>query len=308
MYKGVSMTHLKRKIVFIINPVAGHGKTIEMLPIIKSKMSVVSDDIDYEIQISKNVGDISVIVRNNYEAGVREFVAVGGDGSLSEMINGFSFPCDPIPSIAILPLGSGNDFIKNTVEKKEIDRIFDAIILNKKQLIDVGKVNDYYFINVCSFGIDGPIIKDTDKLKKFLPGQMSYLTSTLKGGITFKPSQVEVKVDGVHYSGKMILIAIGNGQYFGGGMKICPDAKYDDGLLEVCLVNNVNKLKFMSKISKVYSGELHQIEEVSYIKGKQISIDVKGQQYLINVDGNLLGLTPAQISILEKSVYYFTNS
>ena len=137
---------------------------------------------------------------------------------------------------------------------------------------------------------------------------MSYLTSTLKGGITFKPSQVEVKVDGVQYSGKMILIAIGNGQYFGGGMKICPDAKYDDGLLEVCLVNNVNKLKFMSKISKVYSGELHQIEEVSYIKGRQISIDVKGQQYLINVDGNLLGLTPAQISILEKSVYYFTNS
>ncbi len=192
MYKGVSMTHLKRKIVFIINPVAGHGKTIEMLPIIKSKMSAVSDDIDYEIQISKNVGDISVIVRNNYEAGVREFVAVGGDGSLSEMINGLTFPCDNIPSIAILPLGSGNDFVKNTIEKKEIDQIFESIIQNKKTLIDVGKVNDYYFINVCSFGIDGPIIKDTDKLKKIMPGQLSYLTSTIKGGITFKPCLVDV--------------------------------------------------------------------------------------------------------------------
>ena len=300
------MTHLKRKIMFIINPVAGHGKTIEMLPIIKNKMSAVSEYIDYEVQVSKNVGDISEIVRYNFEAGISEFVAVGGDGSLSEMINGFKFPCENIPSIAILPLGSGNDFVKNTIEKKEIDSIFDAIIQNKKSLIDVGKVNDFNFINVCSFGIDGPIIKDTDKLKKILPGQLSYLTSTLKGGITFKPSQVEVKVDDTFYTGKMILIAIGNGKYFGGGMNICPDAKYDDGLLEVCLVNNVSKLKFMRKISKIYSGQLNEIEEVSYIKGKEILIEVKGKQYLINADGNLLGQTPAQISIMEKAVYYFT--
>ncbi len=302
------MTHLKRKIVFIINPVAGHGKTIEMLPIIKNKMSSVSDIIDYDIQVSKNVGDISEIVKDSFATGVSEFVAVGGDGSLSEMINGLTFPCDNIPSIAILPLGSGNDFVKNTIEKKEIDQIFESIIQNKKTLIDVGKVNDYYFINVCSFGIDGPIIKDTDKLKKIMPGQLSYLTSTIKGGITFKPSLVDVKVDGEIYTGKMILIAIGNGKYFGGGMNICPEAKYDDGLLEVCLVNNVSKLKFIRKISKIYSGQLNEIEEVSYIKGKEIYIEVQGHQYLINADGNLLGQTPARISIIEKAVYYFTSS
>ena len=302
------MTHLKRKILFIINPVAGHGKTIEMLPIIKNKMSSVSDIIDYDIQVSKNVGDISEIVKDSFATGVREFVAVGGDGSLSEMINGLTFPCDNIPSIAILPLGSGNDFVKNTIEKKEIDQIFESIIQNKKTLIDVGKVNDYYFINVCSFGIDGPIIKDTDKLKKIMPGQLSYLTSTIKGGITFKPSLVDVKVDGEIYTGKMILIAIGNGKYFGGGMNICPEAKYDDGLLEVCLVNNVSKLKFIRKISKIYSGQLNEIEEVSYIKGKEIYIEVQGHQYLINADGNLLGQTPARISIIEKAVYYFTSS
>ncbi len=302
------MTHLKRKILFIINPVAGHGKTIEMLPIIKNKMSSVSDIIDYDIQVSKNVGDISEIVKDSFATGVSEFVAVGGDGSLSEMINGLTFPCDNIPSIAILPLGSGNDFVKNTIEKKEIDQIFESIIQNKKTLIDVGKVNDYYFINVCSFGIDGPIIKDTDKLKKIMPGQLSYLTSTIKGGITFKPSLVDVKVDGEIYTGKMILIAIGNGKYIGGGMNICPEAKYDDGLLEVCLVNNVSKLKFIRKISKIYSGQLNEIEEVSYIKGKEIYIEVQGHQYLINADGNLLGQTPARISIIEKAVYYFTSS
>ena len=132
------------------------------------------------------------------------------------------------------------------------------------------------------------------------------MSSTIKAGITFKPCFTKVTVDGIEYSGKMILIAIGNGKYFGGGMKICPDAEYNDGLLEICLVKNVSKLKFMSKISKIYSGTLNDIEEVLYLKGKDISIDVEGQPYLINADGNLLGNTPAKISLIEKSVYYFT--
>ena len=144
----------KRKILFIINPVAGHGKTIQLLPVIKEKMSAVQSSIDYEVLVSKDIGDISHIVRKNYEDGITEFVAVGGDGSLSELINGFDFPCTNTPSIAILPMGTGNDFVKNTVERKNIDEIFDAVIQDKKILVDIGRVNDFNFINVCSFGIE----------------------------------------------------------------------------------------------------------------------------------------------------------
>ena len=296
----------KRRILFIINPVAGNGKTIEVLPIIKDKMKDVSDKIEYVIYVSKSIGDISKIVSDYYDLGYNEFVAVGGDGSFSELINGFKFPCERIATIGILPMRTGNDFVKNTIEKKNFDLIFDAILENRKVCIDVGVVNDFNFINVCSFGIDGPIIKDTDRYKKILPGQSSYLFSTLKAGVTFKPNLVKVTADDKEYKGHMILIAIGNGKYFGGGMNICPDAKLDDGLFEVCLVSDVSKLKFIREISKVYSGRLGELKEVIYLKAKKIKIEVQDEPYYINADGNLMGITPANISIIEKSVFIYT--
>jgi len=303
----MNQSNKKRRILFIINPVAGNGKTIELLPIIKEKMNSASESIDYTIYVSKNIGDISRVVNEYYKEGYEEFVAVGGDGSLSELINGFDFPCDKIPSIGILPMGTGNDFVKNTSEKKNFDLIFNSILQNKKMVIDVGVVNNFNFINVCSFGIDGPIIKDTDRYKKILPGQSSYLFSTLKAGISFKPNQVKVVADGKEYSGHMILIAVGNGKYFGGGMNVCPEALLDDGLFEVCLVSDVSKLKFIKEISKIYSGRLKELKEVIYIKAKNIEIEVQGQPYFINADGNLMGTTPARISIIEKGVFFYSS-
>jgi diacylglycerol kinase family enzyme len=117
---------------------------------------------------------------------------------------------------------------------------------------------------------------------------------------------VYVTADDKEYDGHMIFIAIGNGKYFGGGMNICPDAKLDDGLFEVCLVSDVSKLKFIREISKVYSGRLGELKEVIYLKAKTIKIEVQGTPYFINADGNLMGITPANISIIEKSVFIYT--
>ena len=301
------MVNTKRKILFIINPVAGKGKTIEILPIIKQKFDVHFDNIEYLIHVSKCEGDISRAVNQYYHDGWNEFVAIGGDGSLSELINGFKFPVERMPSIGIIPMGTGNDFVKNLPEKKHLDLIFDAIINQSTSIVDVGVVNNFNFINVCSFGIDGPIIVDTNRFKKWLPGKSSYMVSTMKAGISFKASQVSVVADGIHYEGDMLLIAVGNGKYFGGGMNICPDAILNDGLFDVCLVNGVKKTKFIKEMPKVYSGKLSDLKEVIYLKCKEISIHVTGRQYYINADGNLLGQTPASLKIVENAVKIYTN-
>lgn len=295
----------KRRILFIINPVAGNGKTIEILPQIKTKFQGCTNEVEYKVVISKCEGDITLLAKKYYEEGYREFIAVGGDGTLSELINGFSFPLLDIPAIGIIPMGTGNDFVKNTVNLKNIENIIDSIINNKKKLIDVGRVNDINFINICSFGIDGPIIEDTDKLKRILPGQAAYLASTLKAGLGFKASNVEVITEDQSYTGKMMLIAVGNGKYFGGGMKVCPDAELDDGFLELCMVTNVSKIKFIKEISKIYSGRLNELKEVIYIKTKKVEINTLEKQYWINADGNLVGKTPAKLMIIPKCVYYF---
>lgn len=294
-----------RKILVIINPVAGKGRTIEIIPKIKEKFDSFKSEIDYRIVLSNYAGEISSITKKYYIEGYREFIAVGGDGTLSELINGLEYSMLENVKIGIIPLGTGNDFVKNFNEKSDLDDLFDAIINNQTQLVDMGMVNNYMFINVCSFGIDGPIIKDTEKFKKMLPGKFAYLFSTLKAGISFKPKNVKVQIDGVNHIGQMILIAVGNGKYFGGGMKICPDALLNDGSFEVCLVKDVSKGKFMKEISKVYSGRLGEVEEVNYLKGKVVKVEVMKGQYLINVDGNLVGSTPAEISIIENAIRVF---
>lgn len=296
-----------RNILFIVNPVAGNGKTKEVLPIINEKLVQYRHLISYKILISKFKGDIITEVKNHYDQGYREFVAVGGDGTLSELINGFILPLVDKPTIGIIPMGTGNDFVRNIDSNRDVDKIFHAIIENEYKTIDVGVVNNYYFLNVCSFGIDGPIIEDTDRLKKYIPGQGSYLLSTLKAGLTFKASEVSLKYSGKSIKEKMILVAIGNGKYFGGGMKIFPDANLEDGYLDMVKVKNVGKLKFVKEMSKIYSGKLDQVEEVTYSRINELEIDNDEKKYWINADGNLVGRTPAKVRIICKGINYFAS-
>lgn len=300
------MTFLaSREIIVIINPVAGKGRTVEIIPKIKEKLDCYKEKINYKIVLSNFAGEITSIAQTYYSLGFREFIAVGGDGTLSELINGFDLPIDPDIKIGIIPLGTGNDFIKNIYLEPDVNDIIETIIEGKTKRIDLGIVNNHKFINVCSFGIDGPIIKDTENFKKLLPGKLAYLFSTLKAGLSFRAKKVQVKIDGVSYTGNMILIAIANGKYFGGGMNICPEAVMDDGLFEVCMVTDVSTVKFMKEISKVYSGRLGEIDEVQYRKGKEITIEVLDGRYLINIDGNLVGSTPVKIEIVKNAIQVF---
>ncbi|OJV62914.1 MAG: hypothetical protein BGO41_09400 [Clostridiales bacterium 38-18] len=294
-----------RNILFIVNPVAGNGKTKEILPLIKAKLNPHKDHISYKIIISKFKGDIISEVKKHYDQGYREFVAVGGDGTLSELINGFILPLNDKPTIGIIPMGTGNDFVRNLDSNRDLDKIFQTIIDLKSKTIDVGVVNNYYFLNVCSFGIDGPIIEDTDRLKKYIPGQGSYLLSTIKAGLTFKASEVYLKYSGQTIKEKMILVAIGNGKYFGGGMKIFPEARLDDGYLDMVKVKNVGKVKFVKEMSKIYTGKLDQVEEVAYSKITELEIDNEEKKYWINADGNLVGRTPAKVKIIKEGIKYF---
>ncbi|MBE0451154.1 MAG: diacylglycerol kinase family lipid kinase [Clostridia bacterium] len=296
-----------RKIAIIVNPVAGNGKTIDTLPIIKDVFNKYKDTIELKIMLSKNKGDVTALANTISKEGINEFIAVGGDGTLSELINGLDYTLNTIYKVGIIPWGTGNDFIKSLNNEKNIVKILNNVVENRLRIIDLGKVNEHYFINVCSFGIDGPIIRDTEKLKKVFPGHPAYLISTLKSGLIFKAQQTKVTVDDREYKGNMILIAVGNGKYIGGGMNVCPDAKIDDGLFEVCLVNNVSKLTFMKEIGKVYKGRLGEVEEVIYDRGKEISIQVEGIQYQINVDGNLIGTTPSKIRFSKHKIYVYAD-
>ncbi len=293
-----------KKVAVVINPVAGKGKTIKLLPQIKEEFKKYQHLIEVSYYVSKNQGDISTITRECVKKNITNFVSIGGDGTLSEIVNGLTFDEKAAYTLTIVPAGTGNDFVKSAgITHKSMKEIIKNLVDDNKRVIDIGCVNGFYFINTCTFGIDGPIVVDTEKFKKILPGQMAYLFSTIKRGITFKPQSINLVVDEKRMSCDALLISIGNGKYAGGGMKLCPEAEIDDGILDLSIVTKVSILKFMKELRKVYDGTFVDLEEVKTYKGKEMLLEVFPVPYFINADGNIIGHTPARVNIIPKALY-----
>jgi YegS/Rv2252/BmrU family lipid kinase len=282
-----------RKILFIINPVAGKGETIKMLPEIKKYF----ENFDYEIKISKSVGDATKIAQDNLLK-YTDIISVGGDGTLTEIVDGLK---KYKGNLGIIPAGTGNDFVRTLGYPSNLTEYFEIIKNEKIIESDVLRVNNHRFINVASFGIDGEVIVQTDKIKKKIPGTWAYILSSLKAITKFKPYPVTITIDEKVMKKEIVLAAVGNGMYFGGGMFVTPFAKIDDGQLDVVIASKTSKMKLINLFSKLYKGRHMDDIIVEHYKCKTFLIESRSDIY-INADGNLIGMLPAKVSVEDEKI------
>lgn len=285
-----------KKYLFVINPVAGKGKTLGVIPLIKESFN--KDKINYDIKITKRRGQGEEIAKKAAKNGYTHIIAVGGDGTVYEVLNGIK---GYDVSLGIIPLGTGNDFVRSIKMPNEASEAIEIIKKGKTKKIDVGKINDRFFLNVSSIGIDAEIVKETEKIKKYFSGTAAYVAGIFATLAKYRSKKVDILVDGKNYSRNVELIAIGNGKYYGGGMKINPDAEIEDGLLDICLVNKMNKLKFIALFLTVFKGKHTKIKEVEIFRGRDINI-MSNEPLVLNADGDIIGTTPANISIEKSSI------
>jgi diacylglycerol kinase family enzyme len=154
-------------------------------------------------------------------------------------------------------------------------------------------------------GIDGQIVMDTERIKNVFPGPVAYLLSTLKSLMIYRAIKIEIKIDQKRLLRKTLIVAIGNGKYFGGGMKITPHAEIDDGLMDVCIVNHVPKFKLMAIFPSIFKGEHLKNNEVEYYKCSEVIVESLERYLLLNVDGNIVGTTPAHITLADEKICLF---
>lgn len=293
-----------RKILFIVNPVAGHGNGKNLIRIINDYMA--STGIEYAIKVSSKIGNVTELARWGCEQEYTDIIAVGGDGSLVEAVNGIRL--DYPVTLGLMPAGTGNDFARVLNLSKDYTACLDAIIRGETKSVDVCEVNGERFINVCCCGIDGEIIMDTDRIKRRIRGSSAYLLSTLKALATYSAKKVIIRVDEEEYHREAILVAVGNGRYIGGGMMVTPEAEIDDGILDICIVNKLSKPKLIALFPSIFKGEHIQIKPtVEYVKGKNIQIETLEDRLLINADGNIIGTTPASIKINGNKLKFIVN-
>ncbi|MCK5862563.1 MAG: YegS/Rv2252/BmrU family lipid kinase, partial [Candidatus Hydrogenedentes bacterium] len=253
--------------------------------------------------------------------GVDHIVAVGGDGTVNEVVNGFFEQDRPVNSQALLSIissGTGADFSRTLRWGENLDRQIMQVMEGEVHNIDLGRLKYWddaademrirYFNNVASFGLSGATDRAVNQLTfaRNLGGKFSFLWGTLKALIYYRGARVRLQVDDKFDEVLNInTVAICNGSFFGGGMKIAPLAHLDDGLFDIIVIRQTALVKFLKGISSVYRGKhLEKKNEVFMLRGRKVTAELEVDQgeVLLDVDGEAPGRLPATFEIVPSAI------
>lgn len=295
------------KTVFVVNPKAGKGKNADSL-IFKIKEAIQRTGKSAEIYITKAKGDGESFVRKYCkEKGAARFIACGGDGTLSEVLNGAVFY--PDAEIGVIPVGTGNDFIRNFGTNKEFCDI-ESQLLGKSIKCDaisyrqIGKNKKKRFCaNMFNIGFDCNVADMAqDMKKKVFSGSLAYLCSVFVNLTKKKGANLTIETDGERtHKGTLLLTSLANGKYCGGGIKSNPEASLSDGMMSINIIYNISRLNFLSKLPFYMKGihtKLKNIEKVIYSKKcKKVVITPKEKTMKLCTDGeiSLVGKTEFEV-------------
>ena len=270
----------------VINPTSGQGKGAEIGKFVVGYFS--KNDLKYQIILNISAENVAsdlrrFLTQNPKCPGV---LAVGGDG-LAHLVLQSVVPVK-IP-FAVIPAGTGNDFVRAL--KWPLDQLenqLDFITTTKSTPIDLGIVDGEWFGAVLSSGFDSKVNEKANTLK-WPKGPAKYNVAIALELPFFKPSYFEIELDDRTISTEAMLIAVGNGSSYGGGMQVCPDASITDGLFDVMILNPISKLEFVKVFPKVYSGAHIHHPEVNIYRSKKVRIYSKAVAY---ADGERIGSLP----------------
>jgi YegS/Rv2252/BmrU family lipid kinase len=299
--------------VLVINPQSAGGKTERRWPQLRATIHEAYGP--FEERFTRGHGDAIRVTREALRAGAELIVAVGGDGTINEVVNGFFDGDDainPAAAFGILPAGTGGDFIK-TLSVPRDTAAAAANLRSPARAIDVGRLRyvatdgkeaTRYFINIASFGIGGLVDRYANQSSKALGGTLSFAIATLKAGASYKNVSCEIRCDGGSAKeGRIYNVAVANGRYFGGGMKIAPNAALDDGYFDVVTLGDFNFGDMLLRGLDVYSGKHLQNPKVTVVRARKIEARaLNGSEVLLDVDGEQPGRLPATFELLPGAL------
>ncbi len=292
------------KHIFIINPVAGKGKAVAT---IEGKINDVCRKlgVDYEIYITEAAGAALKYTKKRASSGEElRFYACGGDGTLYEVVNGaFGFPN---AQVAVIPLGSGNDFIRLFGTKEDFLAL-ENVINGVPTSLDVIKCGEQIAINQCSMGLDAEVCARQANFKKipFMPGEAAYYAASLYSLMTKVKNKFTISIDdGEPFTQNCLFCLGGNSRWYGGGFKGAPLAIPNDGLLDFIIVeSNMSRLKLLTLLNPYKAGEHLDWDITKFVRGKKITIHCDTPA-AVNVDGECQFVTDSSFEIIENGIVF----
>lgn len=256
---------------------------------------------------------IELTQRAIMEDGYRNLIAIGGDGTVHEVANGILLQTE-VPSteirLGIIPVGTGNDWIRTFGIPKDYQGAVDVLAAGKEFVQDVAKATfigrsgepeSRYCINVSGSGLDAAVNLKVCQMKdKGKNGKMSYMTQLARSVMSYRSCRMAVRVDGDNEAKGLIMsTSIGIGQYNGSGMHQLPDSVADDGLLDVTVIETMSVPRILTVVGRLYDGKIYSVKRVHNYKGRTVEI-TSDEPREVEVDGEALGTTPVRYDIEDK--------
>jgi len=291
--------------IVIINPASASGSTGEAWPQIASDLR--SQFGPFRALFTKRRGDAGALANEAARKGAKLIIACGGDGTVSEVANGILSSGKDV-ELGILPGGTGGDF-RRTLEIPSQSRAAARILRTGRTVrIDVGRVSFIehngdetmrYFLGVASCGMSTEVIERVKKRR------ISFAASMLQTALRTEPTHLVVQLDDSQERRLVVSnLCVANARYFGGGMKIAPDAKLTDGKFDIIGVGDLSTLKIFTSAPRVYLGSHLSMPEVSHALARKITIRPaeRSAEVALEVDGELPGRLPATFQIIPEAL------
>jgi diacylglycerol kinase (ATP) len=303
------------RVAVIVNPAARKGGALARWPAIQAELARRLGPV--EPMFTEAPGHATHLARNGLVRGIRRFVAVGGDGTVNETLNGLLDPLGrlvaPDAVLCPVPAGTANELCLALGHLADAGRAFDAAASPRTQAIDLMRVRcegldgrpvDRFGYLIVALGLAATISHRTSQsrwLKKL--GEIAYLLMTPGVTLTYRQRDVSIEIDGVPAGTRRLFTAmIGNTENGGGGMKLLPGARFDDGVLDLIDVGEVSRLGVLLGIlPKLYSGAHVHHPKVRTARGTSFRFDSAGVETLVDLDGEMVGRLPLEVTVLPQA-------
>lgn len=282
---------MARRIFVIVNPVAGRGRGRRAWTVVGPALRDAG--IRYEETFEEEPGQAIPIAEDATRAGYDVIVAVGGDGTVHEVVNGIMRAgVKEQPAVAIIPGGTGNDFARAVGIPKDPLAAGRLLLSGARRRVDIGRVNERYFVGISGVGFDAEVAAKVNRWPKWVGGTTVYVAAILSMLVTYSLAPTRIVLDGREERLRLFLLAAANTPWYGGGMYMAPHARADDGYLEVITARDLGKLETLGLLPKVFSGAHLGHRKVAHQAVREVRVE-SDVRLSIHADGEMVGQVPA---------------
>jgi YegS/Rv2252/BmrU family lipid kinase len=293
------MTRPPEPPLFLVNPASGNGATGKRWPKLRKRAAELG--LEGEQVLSEFPGHLAQAAKDSPGS---LLVVIGGDGTVNEVANGVA---GTEAELAVLPCGTGQDFGRTHGLPTGFDDAVRVALGGETRTIDLGRVElesgtSRFFANVGSAGMSGAVARRANTMTKAFGGRATFFYALTREFLAWQNTRVVVELDdGVQREGPMHDVIVANGNWHGGGMKLAPDARQDDGVFDVVLIGDVTKLDFLTTAPKLYSGRYLSHPKVELLQSSSVAIRAS-EPLPLEVDGEPVGATPARFEVVPSAL------